>query len=324
VTVQPQHHVCVFGVGGVGGYFGGMLAWWLADQTHPAWQVHFVARGAHLAAINRTGLELNTPGARLMCAPSSASADMRDLPVPDIVLVCVKGHGLDDALRQIAARCDERTAVIPLLNGVDVHERIRAHLPKTRVLPACAYVGTHVDRPGVVSQAGGDGVMLLGGDPDEPGFVPTSFLSLLEDASVQFTWCDDPRPAIWEKFVFISAFGLVTAASRKTLGEVLADVRLLEDVRQIMSEVVTLAVCEGVAVDANIIANAMAKADGFPFGTKTSLQRDIEAGRPDEGDLFGGTMLRLGRRHGVPLPATERVYSRVRLTPASGGVVRQS
>jgi len=313
-----DRHICVFGVGGVGGYFGGRLAWWLARQAHPAWRVHFVARGAHLAAIASRGLELNTPDARLMCVPASASSDTKDMPAPDVVLLCVKSHGLDEALRQIAARSHEDTVVVPLLNGVDIHERIRVRLPKARVFPACVFVGTHVDRPGVVSQAGGDGVILLGGDPDDPGYVPTAFLSLLEDAGIRFTWFADPRPAIWEKYVFIAAFGLVTAATRTTLGEVLADASLLKDVREIMREVVDLAACEGVSLDPDVIPNAIAKAGEFPFETKTSLQRDVEAGGQDEGDLFGGTILRLGKRHGVRTPATRRVCARVRRGAVAG------
>ncbi len=145
------------------------------------------------------------------------------MPVPDVVLVCVKSYGLDEALasnrRTRAARI---RVVIPLLNGIDIHERVRLGLPDAVVLPACVFVGTHVDRPGVVSQAGGDGVIFLGGDPDDPGFVPAGSCRCFEDAGIRYRWFDDPRPAIWEKYVFISAFGLVTAASRRTLGEVLA------------------------------------------------------------------------------------------------------
>lgn len=317
---QPRvdRHVCVFGVGGVGGYFGGRLAWWLESQTDPDWHVSFLARGEHLAAIRSRGLELNTPDARLMCVPSSASSDMKDLPVPDIVLLCVKGYGLDEALRQIAAHSHDGTVVIPLLNGIDIHERIRTQLPNARVLPACVFVGTHVDRPGVVSQAGGDGVIFLGGDPVDPGFVPLSFLSLLQDAGIRYTWFDDARPAIWEKYVFISAFGLVTAASRMALGEVVRDPRLLEDAREIMREVVGIAACEGVDLDPDVISTAVTKASGFPFETRTSFQRDVESGGQDEGDLFGGTILRLGRRHGVPTPATRRVYAQIRPDACAG------
>lgn len=305
-------HVCVFGVGGVGGYFGGRLAWRLARQAGTAWHVHFIARGANLVAIEQSGLRLNTPEAQLICTPASAAAEMRDLPVPDVVLLCVKGYSLDEALGQIAANCHGETIVVPLLNGVDIHERIRARLPRARVLPACVFVGTHLDRPGVVSQAGGDGVIVLGSDPDHPDYVPLRFLSLLEEVGIRFSWFDDPRPAIWEKYVFISAFGLVTAASRKTLGEVLVDPPLLEDVQGIMSEVVDLAAHEGIALDPDVIPRALAKARAFPPETKTSFQRDVEAGGQDEGDLFGGTIIRLGERFGVPTPVTERVYVRVR------------
>jgi 2-dehydropantoate 2-reductase len=302
----------------VGGYFGGRLAWWLAGQGDPAWQIHFIARGAHLAAIESSGLELNTPDARLVCAPTSASADMRDTPIPDVILLCVKGYGLDEALSQIAGHCRDDTVVIPLLNGVDIHERIRTRLPRTRVLPACVFVGTHVDRPGVIVQAGGDGVIFLGRDPDHSDFVPADFLSLLEDAGIRYRWFDDARPAIWEKFVFISAFGLVTAASGKSLGGVLADESLLDDVRGIMSEVVGIASREGVCLDPDAVSKALAKASGFPPQTKTSLQRDVEAGGQDEGDLFGGTIIRLGRRLGVPTPTTERIYAAIRRSAGAG------
>jgi 2-dehydropantoate 2-reductase len=313
VTVHPEktRQLCVFGVGGVGGYFGGRLAWWLASQKDPDWHVHFVARGAHLAAIKSSGLVLNTPEARLVCTPASASEDMRDMPAPDAVLVCVKSYDLDEALRQVAGRCHAETVVIPLLNGVDIHARIRACLPEARVLPACVFVGTHLDRPGEVSQEGGDGVIVVGSDPDHPGFVPDDFLSLLGDARIHYLWCDDARPAVWEKFLFIAAFGLVTAASRKSLGEVLGDTRLLAEARGIMDEVVALAEREGVALDPQTISQAMVRAGGFPYETRTSFQRDIEAGGLSEGDLFGGTILRLGKRLGVPTPTTDRVYARI-------------
>jgi len=310
MTRQSQE-LCVFGVGGVGGYFGGRLAWWLAGQADPAWHVHFVARGAHLAAIRSSGLVLNTPEARLVCTPASASGDMQDMPAPDIVLLCVKSYDLDAALRQVAERCHPDTALIPLLNGVDIHARIRAHLPEARVLPACVFVGTHLDGPGEVTQRGGDGVIVVGADPDHPGYVPEDFLALLGGARVRYRWCDDARPAVWEKFVFIAAFGLVTAASRKSLGEVLGDERLLADARGIMDEVVALAEREGVALDPQVVAHAMVRASGFPFETRTSFQRDVEAGGPDEGGLFGGTILRLGKRLGVPTPTTDRVCARV-------------
>ena len=244
--------------------------------------------------------------------PTTAAESMDDMPVPDVVLVCVKSYGLDDAIQQIADHCHEETVVIPLLNGVDIHARVRTHLRSGIVLPACVFVGTHLEVPGTVSQEGGDGIVFMGSDPGHPDLVPDAFLTLLERAGIHYEWFDDPRPALWEKYLFISAFGLVTAASGRTLGQVADDPVLIEDVKGIMGEVANLAGSEGVLLAPDAIPRALAKADGFPIGTKTSLQRDIEAGREDEGDLFGGTILRLGRQHGIPTPFTERVYSGVR------------
>lgn len=307
-------NVCIFGVGGVGGYFGGRLAHWLSMQQQPTARVHFIARGSHLAAISRSGLVLNTPDAQLVCRPASASADITEIPTPDVVLLCVKGYGLDDALKQIASNSGPQTIIIPLLNGIDICDRVRDVLPDARVLPACVFVGTHLEGPGVVTQAGGDDVIFLGHDPAHPVSEPTSFLSLLEQAGINHRWFDDPFPAIWEKFLFISAFGLVTAASRETLDGVLGDDALLDEVRGIMQEVASLASRKGITLQPSAIDDAIEKAGGFPHGTKTSFQRDVESGGQDEGDIFAGAIIRLGREHDMPTPVTERVFMRVRGT----------
>jgi 2-dehydropantoate 2-reductase len=232
--------------------------------------------------------------------------------VPDVVLVCVKGYDLDDVARQVAAHCHAETAVVPLLNGVDVYERIRRVTPVGQVLPACALVGTHLERPGLVRQVGEPGRVYVGPDPARPGCSSEPLTRLLEAASIAYCWSADSRPAIWEKFLFISAFGLVTATSGKTVGEVLLDGSAMGDVTGIMDEVLRIAAFEGVDMRADAIAAALAKARAFPFETRTSLQRDVEAGRRHEGDLFGGAITRLSERHGVDAPHTRRVYARLR------------
>ncbi len=313
MTDHAVSHITVFGVGGVGGYFGGRIAAALAAQPDPAWQVHFVARGDHLGKIRERGLVLDAAGERMTCRPASAVEALADAPIPDVVLVCVKGYDLDDAARQIAAHSHEGTVVIPLQNGVDAADRIRAHMSRGYVLPACVFVGTRIEEPGVVVQTGPQGTMLLGADPAHAGFAPTEFLALLDRAGVAYVWSEDSRPALWDKFLFIAPFGLVTAASGKTIGQVLIDADLMEEVTGIAQETLQVALAEGVDMGEEPLDRALSKARGFPFDTKTSLQRDVEARRRHEGDLFGGTVIRLGARHGIPTPVTGRVYSRIAL-----------
>jgi 2-dehydropantoate 2-reductase len=310
-TGEGVSHLAVFGVGGVGGYFGGRIAAAVANGRDRSWAVHFIARGDHLAHLQERGLTLDASGERIVCRPASAVGALAEAPVPDVVLLCVKGYDLDEAARQIAAHCDAHTAVVPLLNGVDVCERIRGTLTAGYVLSACALVGTHLERPGLVKQVGGDGLLFLGDDPEHPGYVPEPLLHLLDRSGVAYRWFEDSRPAVWEKFLFISAFGLVTATSGMTVGEVLFDESAMRDVTGIMDEVVGIAALEGVDLPEDAIDVALAKARAFPFETRTSLQRDVEAGRRHEGDMFGGAIARLGERHGLETPSTRRVYSRL-------------
>ena len=253
---------------------------------------------------------LETSGGRLACNPTSAVQDLSEAPIPDVVLLCVKSYDLGEAVHQIAAHSRGDTVVIPLLNGIDIGSRVRAHLQSGFVLPACALVGTDLKRPGVVEQRGEDGLVFLGPDPDRGGFIPMRVLDLFRRVGIQYRWFEDPRPALWEKYLFISAFGFATASSRKTLGAVLEDPNLMEDVRGVISEIVRIAKSEGVHLDPDAVVDALSKAGGFPPDTRTSYQRDVEMGRRDEGDLFGATIIRLGRQHGIPLARGAPLHSR--------------
>jgi 2-dehydropantoate 2-reductase len=236
------------------------------------------------------------------------------LPDPDLCLLCVKSYDLDEALHALSAKIKKTTIIVPLLNGVDIHERIRKTLKKGIVLPACAYVGTHIEEAGVVTQKGAPGIILVGKDPAFPGFDPGPLLTLFTNADIKFTWVEDPFPAIWEKFIFIAAFGLVTAYSEKTLGGVAANPELHEMVQKIMDEILAIAQRRGITLPPGIVETSVGKAGNFPYETKTSYQRDIESkGRLNEGDLFGGTIIRMGKEAGIDTPITKKIYEEIEL-----------
>ncbi len=304
-------NICIYGMGGVGGYFGGKIANKLVAADDGPYHVYFVARGEHLAAIKEKGLTLHTDDRHeLVCKPTLATDNIEELPQLDLILVCVKSYDLDLAIERISAKVDSDTIVIPLLNGADIYERIRSKMDGGLVFPACVFVGVHIKAPGVVSQKGGSGTILFGQDPKRPDFIPVNVLEFFDYAGIKHQWIDDPRPAIWEKYIFIAPFALVTAYSGKVLGEVMQDHALKDQVRDIMEEVALIARHEEVALRDTIIEESLNKANDFPYDTKTSFQRDYEqAGKRNEADLFGGTIVRLGKKHGIPTPATARIYS---------------
>jgi len=111
--------VCVYGIGGVGGYFGGRIAHEISKGRR-AIQVYFIGRGEHLKAIQQHGLNLITDKEEFICFPNIATDNIGHIPTPDLYLLCVKGYDLDNAVASISKNISADTIVLPLLNGVDI------------------------------------------------------------------------------------------------------------------------------------------------------------------------------------------------------------
>lgn len=306
------NNICIYGMGGIGGYFGGKIADAISKFQIPNKKVFFIARGEHLSEIKKNGLILNTIEQQgIVCKADLATDDITDIPAPDLCLICVKSYGLEKAVQDLARIVKKDTIVIPLLNGVDIYERIRSILSIGIVLPACVYVGTHIEKPGMVSQAGGDGMILLGKDPAYPDDYPAEVVDFFRTTKLNFKWNDDAYPAIWEKYMFIAAFALVTAWAGKTFGEVMQDEELKLCTKTIMSEIYALSEEKHVGLAADIVDVSINKGNKFPFEAKTSYQRDIEKGNLNEGTLFGDTIIKMGKALNIPTPITEQIYSEI-------------
>ena len=310
-SIKDIKSICIYGTGGVGGYYGGLIA----EQLHlnsQKGEVYFIARGEHLEAIRKNGIQVRTPERIIHSTPNKATDNFRDIPQPDLVFLCTKSYDLDAAVASIKENIKEDTVIIPLVNGVDIYQRIRHKLQTTIVLPSCVYLGTHIESPGIISQNGGNGIILSGKDPRYPDYDAENLQQFFDKTGIGFSFQPDPYPAIWEKYIFIASFGLVTACYGRTLGEVMEDGELRSKVLGIVREIVSIAGEKAVSLPADIVERTMNKASNFPYETHTSYQRDVESWpKPNEGDLYGGTIIREGAASFVPTPVTESVYSRI-------------
>ena len=301
-------NVCVYGVGGVGGYFGGRIAHEISKGNR-AMQVYFIGRGEHLKAIQQHGLNLITDKEEFLCFPNIATDNIRHIPTPDLYLLCVKGYDLDNAVASISKNIHADTIILPLLNGVDIYERIRTSLQKAIVSPASVYVSSSIEKPGTIRQKGPEGHIVFGKDPRYLNYNYEYIIEFFNKMGISNAWHDNPYPAIWEKYIFITAFSLMTAYSGKTIGEVLSDDKLKIMTENIMKEVVSIGKTKNINFGQNIVQNTLQKAKNFPYETKTSFQRDYEKGNTKhEGDIFGGTLIRLAKKHNVSIPTISDVY----------------
>ncbi|HEY6864383.1 MAG TPA: 2-dehydropantoate 2-reductase [Burkholderiales bacterium] len=294
--------IAMMGSGGVGGFFGGRLA-------HAGYDVSFVARGAHLAAMRERGLTIeNEPQGDIHVARVRATDDPGAIGPVDVVIVSVKLWDTEKAARQIKPLLGPRTGVLSLQNGVVKDDILRRELGEAPVMGGVGYVATHISRPGVIHQVGTMQRIVLGEYDGRRSERAEFLVEALKKAGVTAELSGDVRRAIWEKFVFLSALAGTTTAMRTTIGPIRQNPRTRAFLLDLMREAVAVGRAHGVALPADYAEQRLAFADGLPADMTSSMHHDLERGNPLEVEWLSGAIVRLGDAKGVPTPANRAVW----------------
>lgn len=304
--------IAVIGLGGVGGYFGYKLA--LAFSQGKEVKVTFIARGKTYEQVKKKGLTLLSPEhGENRVHPDALLQHVEELSKIDLAIICVKEYDLEKVCRELKRKVKEDSVILPLMNGVDIYDRIRKIISKGIVLPACVYVASHIKEKGIIEHKGKPGQLVFGKDPAFPQDTPEKVMEIFRKAGIQYDYQEDPFPAIWTKFVFIASFGLVTSRYDVPIGKANEDVEIRQMVRSIMEEITAVAKLKGVVLPQDIIGRTFRKASSFPYATPTSLQLDIRSGKEaNELELFAGAVLKYGEQIQVPTPATKQIYDEIK------------
>ncbi len=298
--------IAVVGLGGMGGFFGGIVA--LKYAGSPEHRVVFIARGEHLAAIRREGLLLKTVQGDYRVVADLATDNPVEAGVCDLVLFCVKEYDLEAAAAGLVPLLHEKTVVLPVLNGVDIAERLRSILPRGVVLSGCVYISTFIEAPGVVRQVGGTCQLIFGPD-DGQAETYRPLEAFLKAAGIKAELSSEVAVPLWTKYLFVSPMAGVTSLMAKSFGEVMEDEKGRGMVRGLMAEIAALARAKGIPLPADSAESGLARIARFPYETKSSLQLDYEKGRRTEVELFIGYAVRAGQTLGVPTPLHEELYA---------------
>jgi 2-dehydropantoate 2-reductase len=293
--------IAMMGSGGVGGFFGAHLA-------KAGYDVGFIARGAHLEAMRRHGLTIESKAHGDIHVPGvNATDDPASLGRADLVIVSVKLWDTESALRAIKPLLGPDTGVVSLQNGVIKDDILRSVLPESAVMGGVAYVATHISRPGVIDQVGTMQRIIVG-EYDGRVSPRAKFLhEALAKSGVTAELSADVRKAIWEKYVFLVALSATTATMRSTIGPIRSNPKARAFLLELMREVVKVGRAHGVALDEDYADRRLAFADGLPADMTSSMAHDLERGNRLEVDWLSGGVVTLGREKGVPTPANSAV-----------------
>jgi 2-dehydropantoate 2-reductase len=307
--------IAVMGSGGVGGLYGGRLA-------HAGCDVSFIARGAHLAAMQERGLLIESEQSGNILLPNvSVTDDPSTIGVVDVVMIAVKLWDTEAAARAIRPLVGPGTAVVSLQNGVLKDDILRRELGPQPVMGGVAYVATCIARPGVIRQTGTMQRCVVGEYDGQRSVRAERLLDALLRAGIQAELSPDIRRTLWEKYVFLVGLSGTTATTRHTLGPVRENPQTRAFLLDLMRETVAVGRACGVNLPDDYADQRLAFADTLPADMTSSMHHDLDRGNPLEVAWLSGGVVQLGGEAGVATPANRAVWDVLALH-ANGRVTR--
>jgi 2-dehydropantoate 2-reductase len=298
--------IAVIGAGGIGAIYGASLAKAGAD-------VIFVARGAHLAAMREHGLKIEGDRGEMHVSPAHATDDPSSIGPIDVVLFCVKLWDVESAGAAIRPIVGPKTAVIPLQNGVDAHERLIPVLGREAVMGGTAFVTGSIVAPGVVRQTGAYQRMTFGELDGTISPRGKCLAELCAAAGFEGILSPDVLVPLWDKFTMLVPLANVNALTRAPLGKYRADPDSWSLVEGSVHETVAVGRAEGVNLAPDAADKAIALIRSMPDHHMTSMGNDLLRGNRLELPWFAGKVVELGRKHGVSTQVNSFVYAALKL-----------
>jgi 2-dehydropantoate 2-reductase len=293
-------NISVIGAGGVGGYFGGRLA--LAGN-----EVTFIARGAHLNALQQTGLSVKSILGDFTIKPVAASNDYASVTNAELILVCTKAWQVKDVAKAIAPFINDETMVLPLQNGVLAAEELGQFIPQRNIVGGLCRIFSMIESPGIINHIGIDPTIIFGELNNQQTERTELLKKLFSEAKTTTILSKNIQSDLWKKFLMICSSALL-AITKTNYGELrsLPETRML--LHELYLEIYEVAIASGIMLPEDIVEKTMKAVDTFPADSTSSLTRDVWEGSPSEIEYQNGTVVRIAQKYGIPVPVNRFVY----------------
>jgi 2-dehydropantoate 2-reductase len=263
--------------------------------------VTLVVRPEKLASYPRN-LSLERPsGAASITAAVKAVAELKD--PADVLWIATKTYQLQTALESVQVVPGR---VVPLLNGVDHIAVLRARFGNEHVVPATIAVEAERIAPGRFIQRS-PFVRLNIASSGEP--LLGAIIARLSNLGFTCQFIPNEQTLLWSKLCFLAPLALVTSASGMNVGEIFADATWKQKLTSAIAEACAVANASGAEVEARQLQTIF---EGMPPAMRSSMQKDLAAGRELELDAIGGPIVRGGERYGIDVSMTAELMAAIR------------
>lgn len=298
--------IAIMGAGGIGALYGGRMA-------RAGEDVWFIARGAHLAAMQEIGLRIESKSLGDFNLTSvKATDDPAEVGHANLIFVTIKGYDLEQASLKLLPMIGPETVVIPLLNGVEIAEQVGAVVGMEHMMGGIVNTAAFIAEPGVIRHVTADHLAFgeLEGSGSERGRI---IIEMMARAGIPCDLSVEIGKEIWVKFLRWTTAAGICALTRCSLGTAMADPDVSEVALACMEETEAIARHKGVNLPEGFSRDWVSRVSKGNSPIKPSLLLDLERGRRLELDLCQGAILRLGSELGIPTPINRFIFSALKL-----------
>ena len=294
----------ILGLGGVGGYFGGLLA----KTYHKSEEIEivFIARGATKQAIIENGLKIVTDDSEMTVRPKLVSNDPEEIGALDYLICATKTYDIEESLLSLQKCITPETIILPLYNGVDAPERIQKIFPQNDVLQGCVYIISMITLPGTIRKMGFYEKLFFGSKTVAASRL-VELQDILQHAKIESYLVENIEETVWEKFIFISALASATSYLNQNIGEIIDNPDALAVYIKLIYEIDAVAKAKGLNLPDDIINQTVVKLEKSPREATSSMHRDLLGGKNTEAVSLTRFVVKEGLKYGVKTPLYEKI-----------------
>ncbi len=295
----------ILGIGGVGGYFGGLLASkYIGSESV---EIIFITRPETEKVIKEKGLKLITPETEQIVFPDLVTSNANSIGILDVLIITVKSYDLEESITNYSAVINNDTIILPLLNGVDAKGKVEGFFPNNLVLDGCVFIISKIVERGVVKRVAGEGVLYFGSETEDKRLSKLHQLFLV--AGINAKYAPNILEFVWGKYLFISSLASLTSYLECTTGQIFENKKYENLLIQLLNEFKSVADANSIMLSESIIEDTVLKMESLPYETTTSMQRDYQQNKKTKYKSLTKYIVDLGTQLEVKIPTFELILA---------------
>ncbi|UCZ54228.1 ketopantoate reductase family protein [Bacillus shivajii] len=297
--------ILVVGAGAVGGYFGGRLIEKGEDVT-------FLVREKKQQQLKEQGLVIHSVNGDIHVQPKTILATNEPTPF-DVVFISTKSYQLRDALTSLERFVSDYTVIIPLLNGIEHMEEMKAYFSPDQIFGGICFIESTLNDAGEIVQTSKKNDLVFGEWNGKVTARAKEIEEVFSGTKSVFQLSENIQKDMWHKYLFITTLSGVTSLMRSPIGPIRDTFEGRTYIQQLFEEIRMTMEAHRAPISDRVVEKQMDTLDNQAPSMKSSMLRDIERGAPIEVDHLQGFLLLLAERYGIETPLLRLVYQHLKV-----------